>query len=274
MNQVFNINRWLLFTSKHWNENKKKYLLSLVAIAALLTIWFFIVLLVEPGSAPYPYPMQSTTYFIGLFVIGLLYASLMFADLADSPKGIHFLLIPASAFEKLLTTFLFSTILFFICYTLIFYGVDVVMIKIANSLEYNYNAAQPYEQKVVNVFGDQLPDHDFETFSLFFLLYAALQAAFLLGSVYFERYSFIKTAICLLVVFLFFMLLIVQVLGGMMPEGSWPTSLVKYNIKAKDVVQVVALPRWIGDVMQYVFVYALAPFFLLVTYFRLKEKEV
>src|SRR5262245_4915234 len=120
MNPVFDIKRWSLFLGKYWAENKKKYLLSLSAIAGLLVVWFFLCLLIEERSAPFPFPMQSTTYFVGLFLIGLLYASLTFADLADGPKGIHYLMIPASTFEKLLTTILFSSILFFVCYTAIF----------------------------------------------------------------------------------------------------------------------------------------------------------
>src|SRR5438552_2097386 len=116
MNSVFDFNRWLLYIGKHWNENKKKYLLSLGAIAGLLVLWFSFIILVNMNSPLKP-DMQVITYYVGLILTGCLYASLMFSDLNEGATAIHFLLIPVSAFEKLLCALLFSVVLFFISYT-------------------------------------------------------------------------------------------------------------------------------------------------------------
>src|SRR5690349_5648770 len=112
MNQVFDFKRWLLLVGKHWSENRKKYLLSLVAILALMVIWYSFILLIEHQN-PYPEEMQAATYFIGMAIAGCLFGSLFFGEAASGPKAMHFLSVPASAFEKLLISLLYGVILFF-----------------------------------------------------------------------------------------------------------------------------------------------------------------
>lgn len=277
MNQVFDLNRWLLLTGKHWNENKKKYLLGLGAIAALAIIWFSFRTLIEQ-EYPIDAEQQLVTYYVGLFVIGCLFASFLFSDLADGPKGIHYLLVPASALEKLLTAILFGVILYFICYTIIFYVVDFVMIKVANNVAHAYVEEHPgvrlHQVEVVNVFtgpGDMADDN-----VLFYLMliYLAVQAAFLLGSVYFPKYSFIKTAISLLVIFLVGVFYVHNVMASFMPKGHFYDGMGAYKVFEKGQEKIVALPSTIGKVLGYLLMYSFAPIFWLVTYFRLKEKEV
>jgi hypothetical protein len=113
MNQVFDLNRWLLLTGKHWAENRKKYLLSLVAILALLVIWYSLVLLIVQENT-YPPEMQISTYYIGMALAGCLFGSLLFAEMAGGPRAMHYLSVPASALEKMLTGLLYGVVLFFI----------------------------------------------------------------------------------------------------------------------------------------------------------------
>src|SRR5436853_239423 len=101
MNQFFDLQRFLLVMKKHWGENRKLMILSTVAIASLLLIWYFLELLIT-NFGPIDEFLQAITYFFGLFLIGCLYASLLFTDLSTRPKGINFMMVPASRFEKLL----------------------------------------------------------------------------------------------------------------------------------------------------------------------------
>jgi hypothetical protein len=131
MNASFNLNRWLLYITKHWNENKRRYLLSLGALAGLLVLWFSFLMIVNPENAV-NVTIQFITYYVGMFLTGCLFASLIFNDLSDAPKAIQFLLVPVSHLEKLLTALLFGVILFFICYTAIYYLIDIPMVKLWN----------------------------------------------------------------------------------------------------------------------------------------------
>ena len=130
MNSVFDFNRWLLYIGKHWNENKKKYLMSLGAIGGLLVLWFSFLLSINV-KLPITGEIQAVTFYVGLFLTGCLYASLILVRLSDGPKAIQYLLVPASALEKLLSAILYGVILFFVSYTIIFYTVDFIMVKLS-----------------------------------------------------------------------------------------------------------------------------------------------
>jgi hypothetical protein len=282
MNQVFDFKRWLFLVGKHWGENRKKYLLSLVALAALLIIWDIFVMLMEQRT-PFVVEMQVATYYIGMAIVGCLFGSLIFAEAASGPRAMHFMSVPASIVEKLLCALLYGVVLFFICYTVVFYLVDFTMVKLSNGiLEQYWKERDPsyifVEAKVVNVFtkppntGPDFPN----IFFYFFLLYFNIQSAFLLGSIYFSGYSFIKTCIALLVVFLLVILYMANVLDGFMPKGHFGDGFFTYIISGKDgePSRGANLPGWMATSIKFLFMYGFMPLFWIATYFRLKEKEV
>jgi hypothetical protein len=277
MNAVFDLNRWLLYIGKHWNENKKRYLLSLGAIGGLLVLWFSFLMIVNPGN-PMSYGIQIVTYYVGLYLTGCIYASLVFSDLSDGPKAITYLLVPASLFEKLLSTILYGVIIYFICYTLIFYVVDFTMVKVSNGIvsaraEHDHSITY-HAKEVANVF---VPKHfASENELVYFLLgYFAIQSIFLLGSVYFEKFQFIKTLVGGLIVFLVLVFFVHKVLGSFMPHGGFFKPFTVYRVfDATKGELSVQLPGWLNSILLFLIKYALAPCLWIVTYFRLKEKEV
>jgi hypothetical protein len=278
MNQVFDLNRWLLLVAKHWNENKKRYLLGLAAIAGLLVIWYVFMILANQTNSLYE-DLQMSTYFVGLYLIGCLFGSMLFADLSGGPKAIHYLSVPASNLEKLLCALLYGVVLFYITYTAVFYLVDVPMVKVANMVSFKYwqeshQTGKFVAQQITNVFIEPHGSPSFNVYYHLFLGFIAAQAAFILGSVYFASYSFIKTVIVLLLVTLFFVFFIIKVLNPIMPHGDF-NSFTKFRLYEREHYwQVVALPEWINPILLFLLKYAFAPVFWVATYFRLKEKEI
>jgi hypothetical protein len=279
MNSVFDFNRWILYTSKHWNENKKKYLLSLGAIGGLLILWYSFLIIIA-GENPIGENIQMVTYYVGLYLIGCLFASLMISDLNEGATAIHFLLLPASAFEKLLTAILFSFILFFISYTVIYYAVDYAMVKWISAIaaEAGHYAKPDYgfTAKVINVFVAPPGMGGDENFYVYILLVCiGVQSVYLLGSVYFVKYNFIKTMVSVLVVFLIFMFFVHKIIHLFMPDGAFFEPFRVYRIYNGDKGDLaVRLPEWLNTISLFLFKYTLAPVMWVVTYFRLKEKEV
>ncbi len=294
MNQSFELSRWLMLVSKHWSENRKKYTLSLIAMAGLLLVWFVFALVME-RARPIDDNIQFVTYYFGLFLVGCLYASMLFADLSSKSKGMNYLAIPASHFEKLLCTLFYGVIAFFICYTLLFYLIDAPMVKLSNAIAYSHwqkthLAGSTFEAgRVLNVFtaiGDS--DNHGDEFYHFLLAYFALQSAFIFGSVYFPKFSFIKTVISLLLISLFFVFFVGKVLNEMMPYGSFYKGITSYRVfhveaaasgstivTSNDITdKLVSLPSWIEDVLIFIAKYAFAPIFWTLAYYRLKEKEI
>ena len=106
-------------------------------------------------------------------------------------------------------------------------------------------------------------------------MYAVVQSAYILGSVYFAKFSFIKTTIALLLTSLIVTLFVAKVLYPTLPHQGWYNSLTSFRVYADYGVQkTVSLPSWIDDVLMFLVKFGFAPLFWVVTYFRLKEKEV
>ncbi|MEI9947368.1 MAG: hypothetical protein WDN26_24545 [Chitinophagaceae bacterium] len=272
MNQFFNFKRFSLLVAKHWADNKKRYLLSVIAFIGLVIAWFVLTLLID-SATPMGKGMQFVTFFFALFVAGSFYASQYFRDLGSRARGINFLLVPASAFEKILCSLLFTVILFFVVFTAAFYLVDVLMVSIAKSFLLTDTSSK--EKGLLNIFkATNLPVEGKSTLNIL-LVFFAVQSAFLLGSVYFEKYSFLKTVISGFIIF-FIVFCFFFFLYDLMPNGEYADGfLSSYRIinDGKDDY-LVRIPAWPGQILYYILMYGIAPFLWIVTYFRLKEKQV
>jgi hypothetical protein len=274
---AFSFDRWRLLVGRHWAENKKKYILSAIAITSLLAFWFIFLLLIDQNYH-LDIRLQHGTYFVCLFVFGGFYASQFFSDLGSQPKGINFLLTPASTLEKLACSLFYAVLLFFVFFTLAFYVVDALMVTLANALERsrtNSNVGEPSE--IINLFFAKKQNAASVNINLYLMLtFFAVQSFFLLGSVYFSKYSFIKTAIALFLVFLALLFTEEYVMDSFLPNGYHAGRLTTFlTVKADGTGdKMAALPEWIGKVLNVVLSYAFPPLFWLATYYRLKEKEV
>ena len=148
------------------------------------------------------------------------------------------------------------------------------MIGIANSL-HPYYAIAP-KAVPINVFYEYnwgLGDANLMYY--FLLAFFAVQSAFLLGSVYFNQYGIVKTAIVLFIGFLLLAFLEGYLLHKLLPEGDHSNGLADFisytNSKPDKVVQISPL---VNDVLAFLAFYLVAPFLWLVTYFRITEKEI
>ncbi|HEY0058388.1 MAG TPA: hypothetical protein VGB56_04585, partial [Flavisolibacter sp.] len=222
MHPTFSFDRFTLLLKKHWAENKKRYILSFFAFIGLLVIWFLFIMLTDE-QYPMAEGLQEVTFFFSLFAIGSFYASQIFRDLGSRSRGINYLMVPASAMEKLLCSLTFGIVLFFLVFTAAFYLADGLMVLIANTLHPSYNIAgadgTQAKASLINIFyySEPGPKNNINPYIL--LTFLVIQSLFILGSVYFEKYSFIKTAISMFVVMLIFFLLVYVFNDFLMPPG-------------------------------------------------------
>ncbi len=277
MNQTFSFQRFSLLVAKHWAENRKRYLLSILAFISLIFVWFLFIMLTD-SSHPLASGLQEVTFVFTLFLIGPFYASQYFNELSSKTKGTNYLMVPASVLEKLLCSVLYSIVLFFIVFTIAFYFVDFLAILTANIAHPSYNATQLPDGRnlkavATNVFNMRAGGADQQNMSYYFIsIFLAVQSAALLGSIYFNKYSYIKTAISLALIFLMVAFLEVKVLMSFMPKGHyWGTGFEIYEDGTKKIV---LLPGWTKTVLGLLLFNAFPIIFWVTTYFRLKEKEV
>lgn len=273
MNQFFNFNRFSLLVAKHWADNKKRYSLSVIAFIGLLITWFVFIILTDSGMGMSKV-LQQITFLFALFTTGTFYASQFFRDLGSRPRGINFLLVPASAFEKILCSLLYTVVLFFIVFTAAFYFADIIMVTIYESFA---KTPDPMEQRgVLNIFDATNFPFEKESTINILIIFLSVQSAFLLGSVYFQKYSFIKTIISGFVVFFVFFCFLFFIYEYLMPAGEYEDGfLTSYRVEVKgESDRLVEIPHWLGQFLNYIVMYGTAPFLWIVTYYRLKEKQV
>ncbi|MCA0398723.1 MAG: hypothetical protein LCH51_15080 [Bacteroidetes bacterium] len=259
----FSFRRLQLLVRKQWLENRRFYMLSFTTIAILVALsillfWFL------PGGSEYEEGELMIFYLVGLFVINSIFASMAFQALGNKEKGQYVLTLPATHGEKLINALLFSMLFFPVVYSAIFWvlesiAVQLVMLKGAKIHRFT-DFANPHNVIIV------------------LAIYLAVTSLFLLGSVYFKRYAFIKTVIVSAAIFSLYAYLI-NVLGkSLVPDGfRWEFQKVfNYNPLGKNspVYYEYSLDRWAEAGTLFLVKYIWAPFFWFVTWLRLKEKEI
>src|SRR5260221_9186837 len=276
----FSFSRWSLLVKRHWAENGKRYLLSLLAMAGLLIAWYSFILAMDKYN-PLDIFFQYTAYFVGLYLVGCLFANSLFVALSSKKEGLGYLSLPASHLEKLVCAILFGVVLFFIAFTLLFYLINIPMVQLSNYLIERYPRTIPNSTQLItanpvyNIFtaeGAPVPEKESH---LFLFGYFAIQSAFLLGSVYFVRYSFLKTIVYSLLFILVFVVFVSEILRHMLP-GDWRTSLtfLYQGDSARGNEKIVRLTRLTENLLIVLTQCGLPLIFWIIAYFRLKEKEV
>lgn len=267
-NNIFNLRRMQFFVQKHATDHLRFYGMGAIAVFVLSTAIGVLMVLshnqIERLSNLMPF------YYIGLFLGGLLFTSRSFNELANKEKGVDYLMIPASQFEKYFTLFLVSAIGYFLFFHLSCYLSFQIIENVQASLtgihiEKDYQFLSNPDEKKYIYYG-----------------YFILQSVFLLGATCFHKYSFLKTLFCLFI-FLFGLYvincIIISLLFGLQGE-FWKRS-VPFVMVNKLVggpiswhTDTYVIPRWLLDVYLFIIRFLLAPVLWTIAYFRLKDQEI
>ncbi len=205
-----------------------------------------------------------------LFLSGLIYSIRLHKDLLKGTNSMHFLLIPATQTEKIVSTVFLNTFYHF-GMTLLSYIIGNMLV----TLTYHFILKMPVpvnwdlfqETSIVNVNGFIQPVEK-NVFWSVFGLFAFSQSLFMVGSLYFKNNVIPKTIFSILG--FVFVLFLVQVF---IFKTFWN---VKHLVNAIFPMFVVISDFNIPTLFKNTFVYGSAlfiPFLWIVAYFRLSEKE-
>lgn len=269
MNSNFSFERLFGLIRKQWIENSRFYLLGSLALFGLMTICmiFFWVLM---DGRQYSESFAYSLYLIGLFLTGTIYGSISFSILGSKEKGQYWLSFPASHAEKLVTSIFYNVILFFIIYTLSFlvvkWGCQLYIESYIST--HKWASLRPMDWE--NGIG--------EVFYYFVWGYFCLQALFMLGSVYFKQYAFIKTAIFVSIIAGVFTFLLAKVSMNFFQGYGFNME----NLEIRDhhvpenygIYKSYSLGTGLATTLRYLLTYCWIPVFWLITWYRLKEKEL
>lgn len=261
MQTTFSFYRLGLLIRKQWAERARLYILMMAAIAGLLAVAFFLwgsfrddnTLLIEP---------LQVFLFVGLFLGGCIIAGMTFSDLSQRTTGIYYLGVPATHAEKLVCGILFSQVFFNAAYLLIFYLLREIAFVIV--------AMNPHLQL------KHIPDagNIGEISYYVIIVYAAVQTVYLLGSVYFERFAFVKTTVSVVLLLAAFTLFAQYVIARIMPQNHSIMGVGVFQVEENGGWYTYTLPLGLSRVLWFLGRYMWAPVFWAVAYFRLKEKEI
>jgi len=268
MTTTFSFTRLLQLIRKQWFENSRLYLFSTLAMLGILGL--VMIFWVATGGANYIEDSLFIIFLFGLFIGGCVYASMSFSMLGNKERGTYWLAFPASHLEKLVCMIFYNVIVFGIVYCACFFLVKSMAVSYVNSLV----TANP--QNYTFRRSEWGSDHSFlAIFPYFLYCFFAVQSFYLLGSVYFPRFSFILTTVvgsALIFVFVYYS---VEILEKSFYQGfSWNGDhLRKYNADFSSYQRFELSPVF-TNLLSFAIKYLWAPVFWVVSWFRLKEKQI
>ena len=180
LNTMLNLKRLALLIRKQAVENYRFYLMTMALFTGLLVCLYALVY----KSLNRPMDFQQVLFIASLLMGGCVFINLLIRDLHENTKAIWFLMLPASALEKLLNLLFYAVVLFIPVHLLLFYAVDIPFVAV-----YNVRHPESPSARVLD-----LLDANAAMASNYFA-FLAIQATVLVGSVYFKRYSLVKSVL-------------------------------------------------------------------------------
>lgn len=274
VNNTLSANRFGAYFKKHLVDNYRFYLLSLIVLTGILLFALLFVLFTGVNINSYSDLIPS--YLIGLYVAGLLFTSNSFNELGNKPQGIDYLLLPASHLEKFLTTLLVTTVGFLIIYHAAFF----LAVKAGESILFIRNGTH---------LTNDLAYSKVDTWIVNYYFWFIAQAILLMGTLYFNKYSLIKTIFCFFL-FIVGMYLINAVFAEIFFHKymtDWKQQfpfvgvniLLPHNMEARTTEYsmnfvMLGLPKKVWHPMIFTAKYFVPVILWTVAYFKLRDKEI
>ncbi len=263
MNNVFDAKRFWLLIRKTLLERP----LQMFGLTGLLLALVFIMYVVIKSLFGFS-AAQNMTFIWGLPGGSFFLGSFVFGYFSSNASGSSFLTLPASIFEKWLCGVLIAGVLYPAIFLFFYHFMDSSFVAIY------HNSLDPvlpfYKQKYESVFVFNINGVlAWKVYSIFFFLTAAM----LLGSLYFNKTAFIKTAICICILIISVLgvnWLIASILFGHINDAR-PFYLV--TIPAGKEEGSIELPSNLVNIFNYSIWYILPAILWLLSFTRMREKE-
>lgn len=252
-NNTFSLKRLFLLGKRQIISNYSGMLIGFAGFTGIFLIVNLFTVYYNPGAKL----NLEVPFYLILFIVGYVFTSIIFAEVQSPQKSIPFLTLPVSNLERLVNAWLLTAILFPI---LVFLGFALVIGLVYLILQV------------------PIPRGTFEFFwsaqvLKAFILYFITQSVFLFGAMYFRKHNFLKTILSLFVIQS--VIGLVAALVGYLLFGT-------LNFDGNEIVtnaaQSPGLEKFFSetlvDIVKFAFYYLTVPFFLLLTWFGIKEREV
>jgi hypothetical protein len=267
MTTTFSFPRLLQLVRKQWIENSRLYLFSVLALLGMLGI--IMIFWVISDGRHYSEDSLYVIFLFGLYIAGTVFASMSFSMLGNKEKGTYWLAFPASHLEKLLCMIFYNVIVFTIIYCACFFLIKSAAIAYVSSLI----AENPETYTLRRSVWDS--NRSFLGIISYFIYgFFAVQAFYLLGSVYFSRYSFVITTIIGSVLIFAFVYYAAELAQSFFNQHGWNGDHLRKYSDDFSTYERYELAPWISGALALFVKFIWAPVFWVVAWFRLKEKQI
>ena len=271
MSDSFDIRRLSSLINRQWISFGKIYIMSLGIAAGIIAAFygyaikeFFYNISADPSFIAGLLSFRPVVFiFLGLLFVTII-AGTYFSDLGQKPKAIFEIMIPASRLEKFITALFFSLIITIASYIVIFMIIDFGFVMYFRKLiasipiQHQDGSSTVIADKVALLSTHDFPKH----LPYFYFLPFLMSAIFLLGSIAFQNFQYIKTAISLIVYIAVWTISLVYLINALTRNTMSVSDSGFWN----DELNIFRLILGIGILLTVVL--------WIVGFLRLKEKEV
>lgn len=254
---ILDFNRLFLVAKRSFIERKKTILFEMLSIVAV----FVAALGICAYKGAISVGAQNFIYLALLVIGGLIVADKAFSETKDNLRGMFYLMNPSSRLEKLISAVFTTSVVFPVVYTLLFMvirGIFYLIFDVAGIVQ-----VDPFSVSI-------LWKNDAIRPLLIF------QSVFILGSIWFKRNSFLKTSVSIVGFFVLISAIASWIiLANILPEVKEAQDSMMYNASSSshNGGSLIGNSPIFESIME-VALWLLAPFFWLVAYFRLSEKQI
>ncbi len=252
-NSIFSFRRLYLLLRRQLLSNASAWLIAFGAVAGSLLVLSLLVAYFQPANLA----ALTGLYFTVMFIGGYIFTSNIFGELHHAQRSYQYLTLPVSTTERLFSAWIITAIVFPVIAVL-----SMALIVLIANLVMNFTFD-------VTPFQSVFSKGSWTSVKV----YMVTQSVFLLGAAYFRKNNFLKTVLALFVVSVIFQIVIVTtayfVFSPFAEEGA-------FNIGPQHMSQQMenVFLTHVPATARVIFWYLTIPFFLIVTWFSLKERQV
>ncbi|QEC79847.1 hypothetical protein [Mucilaginibacter ginsenosidivorax] len=117
------IHRIWLLVRKQWAENQQLYILGMLAMAGIIA---GLIIYNISSFEGFDKRSQKNLFFLSMVVVGSIFATTILSQFNTKHAGIQALMLPASALEKFVVAAIYSIIVFPVCFVVIVYPLIII----------------------------------------------------------------------------------------------------------------------------------------------------
>jgi len=245
--------RFAILSQRYLMFNLKTWLVGLGAASCIIIV----ISLIQTYATSGIFSLNGMANFgqVLIFIGGYVLTSMAYSEIHTPARSQFFLTLPATTLEKLLSHWLITSVLYILLANVL---LSVVLLA-GNSIAYLVWGSN------ISVFNPFGPGN-----LKLMAIYLSTQSVFFLGALYFRKNNFLKTILSLFALgtaINIIVLLFVMIVFGKPGFDGADLEMIDSDLKF-----------WVEEtfpvIMKAIFYWILGPFCLLVSFFRLKEREV